>query len=107
MPFQKVIEDIGYDILQNPILAQATLIEKGWRVHTSSAITKTSLNNISTNKNSFSGNELTKLEVREIKNVKVLENWLQRKGDRGNYTDGGRKREIIEQLKIQKLFAFP
>ena len=29
MPFQKVIEDIGYDILQNPILAQATLIEKG------------------------------------------------------------------------------
>ncbi|MGA5677344.1 glycosyltransferase [Bacillus bombysepticus] len=106
MPYaisKKVIEDIGYDILQNPILAQATLIEKGWRVHTSSAITKTSLNNISTNKNSFSGNELTKLEVREIKkNVKVLENWLQRKGDRGNYTDGGRKREIIEQLKIQK-----
>ncbi|MEB9981050.1 glycosyltransferase family A protein, partial [Bacillus cereus] len=38
---KKVIEDIGYDILQNPILAQATLIEKGWRVHTSSAITKT------------------------------------------------------------------
>lgn len=61
------------------------------------------MNNISTNKNSFSGNELTKLEVREIKkNVKVLENWLQRKGDRGNYTDGGRKREIIEQLKITK-----
>jgi hypothetical protein len=31
-----------------------------------------------------------------------LESWLQRKDDRGNYTDGGRKREIIEQLKKQK-----
>ncbi|WP_338259915.1 glycosyltransferase family 2 protein, partial [Bacillus anthracis] len=55
---------------------------------------------------SFYKNELTKLEVCEIKeNVKALESWLQRKDDRGNYTDGGRKREVIEQLKKQKNYS--
>ena len=45
------------------------------------------------NETSFYKNELTKLEVYEIKeNIKALESWLQRKDDRGNYTDGGRKR---------------
>ncbi|OPA37503.1 glycosyl transferase [Bacillus cereus] len=106
MPYaitKKAIEDIGYDILQNPILSQVTLIEKGWRVHTSSAITKTSLN---ANHTSFYRNKLTKLEVREInENVKALESWLQGKDDRGNYTDGGRKREVIEQLKKQKNYS--
>lgn len=106
MPYaitKKVIEDIGYDTLQNPALSQITLIEKGWRLQSSSAITNTSLNNIAANKTSFYKNELTKLEVCEIKeNIKALESWLQRKDDRGNYTDGGRKREIIEQLKKQK-----
>lgn len=60
------------------------------------------------NKTSFYKNGLTKLEVYEIKeNIKALESWLQRKDDRGNYTDGGRKREIIEQLKPKELFTFP
>ena len=59
------------------------------------------------NETSFYKNELTKLEVYEIKeNIKALESWLQRKDDRGNYTDGGRK-EIIEQLKTKELFTFP
>ncbi|MHC2835594.1 glycosyltransferase involved in cell wall biosynthesis [Bacillus sp. F9_6S_D1_P_5] len=106
MPYaitKKAIEDIGYDTLHNPVLSQISLIEKGWRLQSSSAITNTSLNNIPANKTSFYKNELTKLEVCEIKeNVKALESWLQRKDDRGNYTDGGRKREIIEQLKKQK-----
>ncbi len=58
------------------------------------------------NKTSFYKNGLTKLEVYEIKeNIKALESWLQRKDDRGNYTDGGRKREIIEQLKNQKNYS--
>ena len=93
--------------MQNPILSQVTLIEKGWRLHSSSAITNTSLNNITSNNTSFYKNELTKLEVCEIKeNVKALESWLQRKDDRGNYTDGGRKREVIEQLKTEELFTF-
>ncbi|WP_078418086.1 glycosyltransferase [Bacillus cereus] len=109
MPYaitKKAIEDIGYDTLQNPVLSQITLIEKGWRLHSSSAITNTSLNNITLNNTSFYKNELTKLEVCEIKeNVKALESWLQRKDDRGNYTDGGRKRDIIEQLKKQKNYS--
>ncbi|UOB76830.1 glycosyltransferase [Bacillus sp. ZJS3] len=109
MPYaitKKAIEDIGYDTLQNPVLSQITLIEKGWRLHSSSAITNTSLNNITPNNTSFYKNELTKLEVCEIKeNVKALESWLQRKDDRGNYTDGGRKRDIIEQLKKQKNYS--
>ncbi|ASJ51567.1 glycosyl transferase [Bacillus cereus] len=109
MPYaitKKAIEDIGYDILQNPILSQVTLIEKGWRLQSSSAITNTSLNNMPANETSFYKNELTKLEVYEIKeNIKALESWLQRKDDRGNYTDGGRKREIIEQLKKQKNYS--
>ncbi|MEC2746136.1 glycosyltransferase family 2 protein, partial [Bacillus cereus] len=68
-----------------------------------SAITKTSLN---ANHTSFYRNKLTKLEVREInENVKALESWLQGKDDRGNYTDGGRKREVIEQLKKQKNYS--
>lgn len=93
--------------MQNPILSQVTLIEKGWPLHSSSAITNTSLNNITSNNTSFYKNELTKLEVCEIKeNVKALESWLQRKDDRGNYTDGGRKREVIEQLKTEELFTF-
>ena len=79
--------------MQNPILSQVTLIEKGWRLQSSSAITNTSLNNMPANKTSFYKNGLTKLEVYEIKeNIKALESWLQRKDDRGNYTDGGRKR---------------
>ena len=70
--------------MQNPVLSQITLIEKGWRLHSSSAITNTSLNNITLNNTSFYKNELTKLEVCEIKeNVKALESWLQRKDDRG------------------------
>lgn len=109
MPYaitKKAIEDIGYDILQHPILSQVTLIEKGWRLHSSSAITNTALNNITSNNTSFYKNELTKLEVCEIKeNVKALESWLQRKDDRGNYTDGGRKRGVIEQLKKQKNYS--
>ena len=93
--------------MQNPILSQVTLIEKGWRLHSSSAITNTSLNNITSNNTSFYKNELTKLEVCEIKeNVKALESWLQRKDDRGNYTDGGRKREVIEQLKNKRIIHF-
>lgn len=110
MPYaitKKAIKDIGYDILQNPILSQVTLIEKGWPLHSSSAITNTSLNNITSNNTSFYKNELTKLEVCEIKeNVKALESWLQRKDDRGNYTDGGRKREVIEQLKNRRIIHF-
>ena len=93
--------------MQNPVLSQITLIEKGWRLHSSSAITKTSLNDIPANKTSFYKNELTKLEVCEIKeNIKALERWLHRKDDRGNYTDGGRKREIIEQLKTKNYSRF-
>ena len=30
--------------------------------------------------------------MRLKENIKALESWLQRKDDRGNYTDGGRKR---------------
>lgn len=109
MPYaitKKAIEDIGYDTLQNPVLSQITLIEKGWRLQSSSAITNTSLNNITAKKTSFYKNQLTKLEVCEIKeNIKALESWLQRKNARGNYTDGGRKREIIEQLKKQKNYS--
>ena len=44
--------------------------------------------------------------MRLKKNIKALESWLQRKDDRGNYTDGGRKREIIEQLKTKNYSRF-
>lgn len=55
------------------------------------------LNNMFVNKILFYKNGLIKLEVYEIKeNIKVLESWLKWKDDRGNYIDGGRKREIIE-----------
>ncbi|PEA24341.1 glycosyl transferase [Bacillus cereus] len=102
---KKAIEDIGYETLMNPILAQINLIEKGWRISSSSSITMKSLDHDPSNKQTFYKNKLTQIEISDIENhLQVMSEWLQKKGTRGGYTDGGRKREIIEQLKKEKNF---
>ncbi len=95
--------------MQNPILSQVTLIEKGWRLQSSSAITNTSLNNMPANKTSFYKNGLTKLEVYEIKrkykklwrvgyNEKMIEVIMQMEEEKENY------RAV---KKTKELFTFP
>nr|WP_246326796.1 glycosyltransferase family 2 protein [Anoxybacillus calidus] len=49
---------------------------------------------------------LSDAEKQNIKNyLKALAEWLQTHGVRGGYTDGGRRRDIIEQIKKHKSFS--
>jgi glycosyltransferase involved in cell wall biosynthesis len=49
---------------------------------------------------------LSDAEKQNIKNyLKALAEWLQIHGVRGGYTDGGRRRDIIEQIKKHKSFS--
>lgn len=97
---KQAIESVGYESLVNPPFAQIRLMEKGWRIISSSSITIKSIDNHSLNKRSSYKNKLSQVEKYNIGSyLQIMSEWLHKKGTRGGYTDGGRKREVIEQLQ--------
>jgi hypothetical protein len=103
---KKVLEHTGYESLTNPELTQLRLTEDGWCIHTSSAITTINSSNNYSSKNSYK-NPLTKADIDTIKyDLQLLSACLKEKGPRGGFIDGGRKRDVIEQLKKEKRYPF-
>ncbi|UOY91802.1 glycosyltransferase [Ectobacillus sp. JY-23] len=100
---KEAIAAIGYEALQNPITAQVRIGMKGLRVNRHQAIEVIAPNKFRPEEHSAYGHHLARSEERIIgDHIEALGEWLQNKNKRGNYTDGGRVRDIQEHLPFHQ-----
>jgi len=99
---KEVIEAIGYESLKNPVLAHMRILEQGWNISSDCYIEPTPGEFLSAEQ-SYYKVELTDDEKQNKENyLKTLGEWHRVHGVRGSYHDGGRRRDIIEQIKKHK-----
>jgi glycosyltransferase involved in cell wall biosynthesis len=103
---KKAIQAIGYESLVNPALAHMRTIEQGWRISRQYSIDAMSPGEFYSEEQCSYRSPLSDAEKQNMRNyLKALAEWLQTHGVRGGYTDGGRRRDIIEQIKKHKSFS--
>jgi glycosyltransferase involved in cell wall biosynthesis len=95
---KNVVNGIGLNSLANPILSQMKIVDQGWTISRGYI---TDLNPL---------NPTQPLQVKEQINysdlLEALTEWLQKKGHRGGFTNGGKRLDILEQLKKSKKYPF-
>lgn len=92
---REVVSCIGQSLLVNPLLFQMRIIDQGWKISRISAM------------------ELPTVKIQPISNndqtnystyFKALTEWLHYKGIRGGFSDGGKRIDILMQLKKNKKY---
>ncbi len=106
---KEVIRKIGADSLKNPPLAQYRIIRQGFRIHHEMGIDVISVNRFKPEDHSSTDTTLSVSEKRIIGNhIEAMAEWFSHVNDqRAAYSDGGRRRDIIQGLKFNKRESMP
>jgi glycosyltransferase involved in cell wall biosynthesis len=103
---KKAIQAIGYESLVNRVLAHMRALEQRWRISRQYSIDAMSPGEFSSAEQCSYRSPLSDAEKQNMRNyLEALAEWLQIHGVRGGYNDGGRRRDIIEQIKKHKSFS--
>lgn len=93
---KEVVNSIEVESLSNPILSQMKIIDQGYKISRGNVTDSIPLNKIrpfqETKQNEFNDY------------LEVLREWLHKKGSRGGLTNGGKRLDIVEQLKENKSY---
>jgi glycosyltransferase involved in cell wall biosynthesis len=93
---RKVLNSIGVESLSNPLVSQMKIIEKGYKISRGNVTDSIPLDKI---------RPFHEIEQNEFNNyLEVLHEWLHKKGTRGGLTNGGKRLDIVEQLKKNKSY---
>ncbi|MBJ8054409.1 glycosyltransferase [Bacillus cereus] len=106
---KKVVERIDADSLANPILAQLKAIRNGFRISHDMEIDALPANHYNPQQNLFPSTPLSVSEKQIIGNhIEALAEWISDiQHSRAHYTDGNRRRDIVEGLKLKKQKYMP
>lgn len=100
---KKVAEAIGFDSLANPILAHMKLVSGGYRIAHQQAVEVLKKNRYRPDEHATSPVALSRSEKRIIADhIEALAHSPLLKTLRGNFTDGGRRRDIVRALRAGK-----
>ncbi|PFJ15356.1 glycosyl transferase [Bacillus cereus] len=106
---KEVIHIIGADCLANPTLALLKIIQHQFKIHNDLEIDVISPNRYNPAQHLNTPNTLSVSEKRIIGNhVEAISHWLtDLQNPRANYSDGDRRRDILEGLKFKKTSLLP
>ncbi|SFI28100.1 MULTISPECIES: glycosyltransferase [unclassified Bacillus (in: firmicutes)] len=106
---KEVIDKIGADSLANPTLAHLRIIQQKFRIFNNMQIDVISVNRFSTQQHLNTAKTLSVSEKRIIGNhIEAMAAWFKDvQHPRANYSDGDRKRDIVEGLKLKKQEYMP
>jgi glycosyltransferase involved in cell wall biosynthesis len=97
---QEVLKSIGYESLENLAVAHMRVLDKGWKISRPISFNTTHPGELLTPEQSHYKVPLTDAERVNTRNyLEALAEWHKVHGKRGNYHDGGRKRDIIKEIK--------
>lgn len=98
---RQVLEKIGYYALGNPSLAQLKIIQQGWKIAHQQQMDVITPNRFRPEEHGFIGSKLSRSERRIIgDHVAAISHFLTH--PRGNYSDGGRRRDLVQRIKAQQ-----
>jgi glycosyltransferase involved in cell wall biosynthesis len=104
---KEVVQGIGYQSFANPILSHMRIIEQKWHISRGDLTDVIPLDKIRPYQYAAQGNKLSDAEKLNLSDhLEALAEWLQKRGVRGGFTDGGKRRDILEQLKKHKNFPY-
>lgn len=97
---QQVKNQLGIDCFVNLAVAHMRILEHGFKIARPVSINISSLERLYTPEQAHFSVPLTELEQKEIKLfLEGWDNWFQIHGNRGNYHDSGRRRDIVIDIK--------
>ncbi|EMA6343014.1 glycosyltransferase family 2 protein [Bacillus cytotoxicus] len=109
LPFaltKEVVTSIGYDTFKNLLLSHIQLLEQGWRIRHHCALHTLCADELLEESGLYK-ERLSKEESLEVERyLLAISNWLRGRNVRGGFTDGGKRRDIIEQLQYDQSFPF-
>ncbi|ABS22109.1 glycosyltransferase family 2 protein [Bacillus cytotoxicus] len=106
---KEVVHTIGAESLGNPTLAHLKIIQHNFRISRHKQIDVISINRVNPQQHFAKHNELSTSEKRIIGNhIAAMAEWIDElKNPRAHYSDGGRRRDIVEGLKLKQSKSFP
>ena len=106
---KEVVQKIGADSLKNPPLAQYRIFQQGFRVANGTEIDVISVNRFKPEDHSISSGAFSASEKRIIGNhLEAMAQWFHHvKDPRAHYSDGGRRRDLLEALKRNQRGSLP
>ncbi|MEH7053100.1 glycosyltransferase family 2 protein [Bacillus pseudomycoides] len=106
---KEVIKKIHSDSLKNPIYAQLKIIQHQFRISRHMSIDVVTINRVHPKQHKNTPTTLSISEKRIIGNhIETIADWIHETNDsRLNYSDENRRRDIIENLKSNKLEPMP
>ncbi len=97
---QQVKNQLGIDCFVNLAVAHMRILEHGFKIARPVSINISSLERLYTPEQAHFSVPLTELEQKEIKLfLEGWDNWFRIHGNRGNYHDSGRRRDIVIDIK--------
>ncbi|OJE01747.1 glycosyl transferase [Bacillus cereus] len=96
---KEVVENIGFNYMEDIILSHMKIVNQGWRINDQYAI-----NTLSKDETIEEGGYLIKKELSKNEKEKVerylrgIAKWIEKKGRRVGFTDAGKRRDIVQKL---------
>lgn len=92
---REVVMSVGRSLLVNPLLFQMKIIDQGWKISRKTVTEKSAVKI-----HPVVNNE----KIDYTAYIKALTEWLRYKGQRGGFTDGGKRMDILVQLMKDKTY---
>ncbi|MGN4542097.1 glycosyltransferase family 2 protein [Bacillus cereus group sp. MYBK95-2] len=96
---KEVVENIGFNYMEDIVLSHMKIVNQGWRINDQYAI-----NTLSKDETIEEGGYLIKKELSKNEKEKVerylrgIAKWIEKKGRRVGFTDAGKRRDIVQKL---------
>ncbi|WP_144572934.1 glycosyltransferase family 2 protein [Bacillus cereus] len=96
---KEVVENIGFNYMEDIVLSHMKIVNQGWRINDQYAI-----NTLSKDETIEEGGYLIKKELSKNEKEKVerylrgIAKWIEKKGRRVGFTDAGKRRDVVQKL---------